>query len=188
MSNTSIIQTPEEYKPIIRSDEYVDNGGCKIPDCGLWCPCINRKTKSIFYNQTRLNAHFKTKSHQKWLEGLNNDEETNEAYKYKYLELCKEVKARKIEIGRLHKELRRQKQQTSSLSNILAEKQMEIEALKHKYRKNYDVDIDIDDGDVDDVNNIEHTNDTANFYIQEINTIPITSQHIQTDYNLNLLD
>lgn len=168
--NTSIIQTPEEYKPIIMDDTYVDNGGCNIPDCGLWCPCINRKTKSIFYNKNRINIHFKTKSHKKWLEGLNKDEETNEVYKYKYMELCNDVKAQKIEIGRLHQEIRRQKQQLSSLSNILAEKQIEIEALNRKYRNNYDVD----------------TYDVDN--IQQITTTHIPSQPIQTDYNLNLLD
>lgn len=62
----------EVYSPIVNDQGiYVD----KVPAVilhGIRCPCSNRKDKTYCTKPT-FNAHIKTKTHQKWVEDLNNN-------------------------------------------------------------------------------------------------------------------
>lgn len=126
----SLTLTACEYKPKLDNNKkYIDNQRFKIPENGTWCPCINRSKKIILYSLSSLKSHLKTKSHIKWLEALNTDDNTNEIYKYKYEELLKEHKKQKIEIGKLHIHIEQLNRKVFNLTNILVEKQDEINML-----------------------------------------------------------
>jgi hypothetical protein len=61
--------TPDTYTPSVDNDgNYID----KIPTIknGLFCPCGSRKEKS-YDNTSKFACHVKTKAHQNWLVGLN---------------------------------------------------------------------------------------------------------------------
>jgi hypothetical protein len=69
-----LVLEPDVYAPSMdESGNYVD----KIPSFhiikkGLLCPCGSRKDKSYDTHST-FSAHIKTKTHQKWITGLNNN-------------------------------------------------------------------------------------------------------------------
>jgi len=61
--------TPDTYTPAVNDNgDYVDS----IPQIkhGLFCPCGSRKEKA-YENTIKFSAHIKSKSHQKWICGLN---------------------------------------------------------------------------------------------------------------------
>jgi hypothetical protein len=64
-----ITTTPDTYSPSVDdTGNYVDN--VPIIKHGLFCSCGSRKDKA-YENVAKFAAHIKTKSHQKWLVGLN---------------------------------------------------------------------------------------------------------------------
>lgn len=61
--------TPDTYMPSVdENGNYVDN--VPIIKDGLFCLCGSRKDKS-YDTTSKFAVHIKTKSHQKWLTGLN---------------------------------------------------------------------------------------------------------------------
>jgi hypothetical protein len=62
--------TPDTYMPIVDDNgKYAD----KIPmnKNGLYCPCGARRDK--VYQPSQFRSHIKSKTHQKWLQTLNNN-------------------------------------------------------------------------------------------------------------------
>lgn len=61
--------TPDMYTPCVDiSGNYADN--IPIIKHGLYCPCGSRKDKA-YENAASFASHIKSKSHQRWLSGLN---------------------------------------------------------------------------------------------------------------------
>jgi hypothetical protein len=64
-----ITLTPDTYVPSVDDKgNYIDN--VPIIKNGLICPCGSRKDKA-YEDTSKFSAHTKTKCHQKWLVGLN---------------------------------------------------------------------------------------------------------------------
>jgi hypothetical protein len=61
--------TPDTYTPSVdNAGNYIDN--IPIIKNGIFCPCGSRKDKT-YENTTKFATHIKSKSHQKWLDILN---------------------------------------------------------------------------------------------------------------------
>ena len=68
----AVIVEPDFYTPSINElGNYVDkHPSLAVIERGLYCPCSVRKDM-IYSTKARLSGHFKTKSHQSWLETIN---------------------------------------------------------------------------------------------------------------------
>lgn len=113
--------TSDIYEPNINDDNsYIDY----LPSSnrfknGLKCPCGSRK-EHIFFNKASFASHIKTKTHHKWLLGIN----TNKMNYFTECENLKElVNSQKIIIARLEKELNNHKNAIISLAQQLASKE-----------------------------------------------------------------
>ena len=114
------------YCPSIDVDgKYID----KIPPFttypnGIKCPCLNK----IYNNHSKFYAHIKTKSHQSWLENINNNKpnliEDN-------TKLQDTVKNQQLIIAKLEKELLARDQTIVFLSQQLAEKTKTINEVNN---------------------------------------------------------
>jgi len=94
---------PEIYSPNMNDDgKYHDN----VPTSsafrnGIICPCGSRK-ENIFKKSSAFSTHIKTKTHQKWLETMNQ----NRANYYVECEKAKEViYSQRFVIAKLEKEV-----------------------------------------------------------------------------------
>jgi ABC-type phosphate transport system auxiliary subunit len=77
--------TPDTYTPSVDgAGNYIDN--IPIIKNGLFCPCGSRKDKT-YENTTKFAIHIKSKSHQKWLQILNQNRANYYVEMLKYKEL-----------------------------------------------------------------------------------------------------
>jgi hypothetical protein len=97
-----LIAEPDIYEPSIGENrDYLD----KIPNThkfknGLRCPCGSRK-EHVFYNKQSFCVHLKSKTHIKWLHGVN---ENKLNYYTETIQLQETLNNQKIIIARLQKE------------------------------------------------------------------------------------
>ena len=94
-----IALTPDTYVPVVDdSGRYSD----KIPIIkhGLCCPC--GATRDKVYQTQQFRIHIKSKSHQKWLQTLNNNKTNHYA---ELLEIREIVSQQKIQLARLENQL-----------------------------------------------------------------------------------
>lgn len=94
-----IALTPDTYVPVVDdSGRYSD----KIPIIknGLYCPC--GATRDKVYQTQQFRSHIKSKSHQKWLQTLNNNKTNHYA---ELLDLREIVSQQKIQLVRLENQL-----------------------------------------------------------------------------------
>jgi len=125
--------TPDTYTPSVNSEgNYIDN--IPIIKNGLYCPCGSRKDKN-YENATKFACHIKSKSHQKWLVGLNQ----NKANYYVEMLANKEL-------------VENQKKNISQLENQLHKKTLTIDYLTEqltnkKVQSTYTYGIDLLDFD-----------------------------------------
>jgi hypothetical protein len=95
-----IALTPDMYIPSVNDDgEYVDRA--PVIHHGMYCPCSTRRDK-VYDTVSKFSSHVKTKSHQKWLAGLNQNRANyySDMLKHKAL-----VEAQKKIIGQLEQQL-----------------------------------------------------------------------------------
>lgn len=105
---------PDTYMPVIDdSGRYSD----KIPVIkhGILCPCGARRDK--VYQTQQFRTHIKTKSHQKWLQTLNNNK-TN--YYVELLEMKDLVSQQKIQLARLENQVKTKSLTIDMLAQQLA--------------------------------------------------------------------
>ena len=101
--NMELVVEPDIYSPSIDDKgNYID----KIPSFniikkGVSCPCGSRRDK-VYETHSVFASHIKTKTHQKWLENLNN----NKTNYYIECEKMKDlVQNQRLVIARLEKDL-----------------------------------------------------------------------------------
>ena len=98
-----LVQEPDIYSPNIDDNgNYVDAiPSFHIIKKGLRCPCGSRKDK-VYETSSIFSAHIKTKTHQKWLNTLNQ----NKANYYVENEKLKEtLQTQRLIIAKLEKDL-----------------------------------------------------------------------------------
>ena len=97
-----LIAEPDIYEPSVgENKDYVD----KSPNIqkfkhGLRCACGTRK-EHVFYNKQSFSIHLKSKTHAKWLDGIN---ENKLNYYTETIKLQETLNNQKIIIARLQKE------------------------------------------------------------------------------------
>jgi len=101
--NMELVIEPDVYAPSMNdAGNYID----KIPSFniikkGLSCPCGSRKDK-VYETHSVFASHIKTKTHQKWIENLNN----NKTNYYIECEKMKDtIQNQRLVIARLEKDL-----------------------------------------------------------------------------------
>jgi hypothetical protein len=99
-----LVTEPDFYVPSIdEHGNYVD----RIPSYhilkkGLMCPCGSRRDSIAFDSTVRFSSHMRTKSHQKWLQGLN----FNKVNYYMENETLKEtIQNQRVIVAKMEKEL-----------------------------------------------------------------------------------
>jgi hypothetical protein len=98
-----LVVEPDIYSPSIDDKgNYID----KIPSFniikkGLSCPCGSRRDK-VYETHSIFASHIKTKTHQKWLEGINRNKAN---YYIEYEKLKDLVQNQRLIIGQLEKDL-----------------------------------------------------------------------------------
>jgi hypothetical protein len=99
-----IATEPDTYQPSIdERGNYVD----KIPHftssvkCGIRCPCGSRKDKT-YESYSVFSQHVKTKTHQKWLSGLN---ENRANYYIENEQLKQTIQTQKMIIAKMDKDI-----------------------------------------------------------------------------------
>jgi len=102
--------TPDTYTPIVdQAGNYIDS--IPVIRHGLYCLCGSRKDKA-YENTSKFATHIKTKTHQKWLEQLNQNRANY------YVECIK------------HKDLVKQQQKLiAQLENRVSAQQLTIDCL-----------------------------------------------------------
>jgi hypothetical protein len=115
-----LVTEPDTYSPSIDDiGNYID----KIPPFasikhGIRCPCGSRKDK-VYETSSIFSQHIKTKSHQKWLQGLN----LNKAnYYIQNEELKTTIQQQRLVIAKLEKELQNKIMTIDFLTQQLASK------------------------------------------------------------------
>lgn len=92
--------TPDTYTPNIdENGKYID-GKPKIIN-GIICLCGSRKDK-VYETQSKFSTHCKSKSHQKWLQQLNNNKAN---YYIELLKIKETYENQKLIIARLELEI-----------------------------------------------------------------------------------
>ena len=99
-NDLQIIKEPELYIPEFINGIYSNHIPTDL-NSGYKCACGSRKNH-IFNNELKFKKHFKTKSHQEWINKLN--ENKINYYNY-YIENEKIIKSLKIIINQKDKEL-----------------------------------------------------------------------------------
>lgn len=126
--------TPDVYQPCINTlGEYYDHIPTKsILTNGFYCPCGSRRNQ-IYKTSSQFNKHIKTKTHQKWLESLNDNKNNH------YIENEKNkiiINSQKIIIGQLENKLNLKQMEINLLNNeinIYKSKTNELENLHNNY-------------------------------------------------------
>ena len=134
----SLTIIPKQYKVALKNNEYVDNFFIVIPNEGLKCPC-REKSSTIFYSRTNLKNHFKTKTHKKWLQQLNQESQTDDVYRYKFQELSIQLRDKNKLLNEYHIKNQQLQQRMQHLAIILSEKQEKITELEeyiHRIERN----------------------------------------------------
>jgi hypothetical protein len=119
-----ISNQPTQYEPSVdESNNYVD----KVPSTtlllnGVICGCCTRTT--IFKNRQTISSHFKTVSHQKWLEQQNRNKLNHLTELLNLRELTKQqtilIAERDQKIIKLEKNIRENEIAIRTLSSLLS--------------------------------------------------------------------
>ena len=118
--------TPDTYTPSVDNNgNYIDS--IPVIKYGLYCPCGSRKDKT-YENASKFAVHTKSKCHQKWLLGLNQ----NKANYY-------------VEIVKNKELIENQQKIIVNLENQLQKKQLTIDYLTEQltHRINHATSVDL---------------------------------------------
>ena len=163
--------TPDIYQPVLNKlgdyIDYIPNKNILVN--GLYCPCSN-KNKS-YISLTQFKRHIKTKSHDLWLENLNNNKDNLYIENEKNKRL---LNSQKLIINKLEMSINLKEQEINKLINELTIYKKRFYELDELYTKDKALVMLKTENEINEFNNLEKDNN-----LETLNEIVSKYQYIE---------
>lgn len=116
-TNTDIAVESDIYCPMINNEGNYYDKITSFGSRGIRCPCSRIKNK-VYVSYSIFSAHIKTKTHQKWLEDMNQNKQN---FYTENIRLQEIVNMQKITIAKLEKEITTKIYTIDILTNTIQE-------------------------------------------------------------------